>query len=56
MEHVATANPVTQNSQTRAGPGRKWAQRIGVLTCAFFLIKGLAWLALPAMMAAWASR
>lgn len=34
----------------------KWARRLGLAAFLFFLIKGLAWLAVPAVLAAWAVR
>ena len=35
---------------------RHWLERIGVLGFAFFLVKGLLWLTVPALLAYWAGQ
>lgn len=37
-------------------PAKRWGTRAGVAVFAFFLIKGLAWLVVPAAVAAFAMR
>lgn len=37
-------------------PGKRWGTRAGVAVFAFFLIKGLAWLVVPAAIAAFAMK
>lgn len=49
-EHVAAAAP---GKGARFG---KWGKRFGVFAFCFFLIKGLAWLVVPAVVAVIASR
>ena len=45
------------NGESSVGASRgKWAKRLGAAAFCFFLIKGLAWLAVPAVLAAWAVR
>jgi len=34
----------------------RWVQRLGVAGFAFFLIKGLLWLIVPALLAYWGTR
>jgi hypothetical protein len=36
-------------------PARRWWRRFGVLGGLFFLVKGLLWLLLPALVVAWNS-
>jgi hypothetical protein len=36
--------------------GVRWLQRLGVAGFAFFLIKGLLWLTVPALLAYWGYR
>ena len=37
--------------RAKAGPAVKWAKRIGTGAFLFFLIKGLLWLLIPALIA-----
>lgn len=40
-----------ENQRAKAGPGMKWTKRLGTAAFVFFLIKGLLWLLLPALIA-----
>lgn len=35
---------------------RQWVQRLGVIGFVFFLVKGLLWLTVPALIAYWAGQ
>lgn len=45
-----------QGSSTASCPVPRWGRRAGVAVFCFFLLKGLAWLALPALAALIAAR
>jgi hypothetical protein len=48
---AAQAKPLAEASSEAGGSGARWLQRLGVAGFAFFLIKGLLWLAVPALLA-----
>lgn len=52
-EHVVAAAADAPGKGARFG---KWGKRFGVFAFCFFLIKGLAWLVVPAVVAVIASR
>jgi len=40
-----------QEPRKRTCPARKWTKRFGIVAFLFFLIKGLAWLIVPGLIA-----
>jgi hypothetical protein len=48
---AAQAKPLAAASGEAGSSGVRWLQRLGVAGFAFFLIKGLLWLAVPALLA-----
>lgn len=51
---VADAVPAPSHDTTKAAS--RWGKRLGVVAFCFFLIKGLAWLTVPAVVTYFASR
>jgi hypothetical protein len=51
-----SAHPGPGREHLEAGGGAKWGKRLGWVAFTFFLIKGLAWLLVPATLAVLASR
>jgi hypothetical protein len=47
---AAEAKPIVASSEAGRS-GLRWLQRLGVAGFAFFLIKGLLWLTVPALLA-----
>jgi hypothetical protein len=45
---------MTANAPPRSRRLRQWVERLGVIGFAFFLVKGLLWLTVPALIAYWA--
>lgn len=43
-------DPAAATLDAPAPPRRRWAQRLGAAAFLFFLIKGLAWLAVPPLL------
>ncbi len=52
----ATPSPDQPTSAPATRRGTKWGKRLGWLAFTFFLIKGLAWLIVPATLAVLATR
>jgi hypothetical protein len=50
--------PAPPTTPTAPAPSRtlRWGRRLGMAAFLFFFIKGLAWLIVPALIAAWALR
>lgn len=52
----ASVDQTRAPSADRGKAASRWGKRLGVIAFLFFLIKGLAWLAVPAGIAYFASR
>lgn len=57
MARMSAPEPTSNESPPRAGRhhAARWGKRLGVVAFMFFLLKGLAWLIVPAVIAIWAA-
>jgi len=52
-KHASESGAEHPQPRSGAGKAKRWARRAGAAGFMFFLIKGLAWLIVPAAIVAW---
>ena len=50
---VASATPAASGAEGRGSRSLRWGKRVGTIGFLFFLVKGLLWLLIPALILAW---